>query len=152
MTLENELQMEELEEFDHFLTTFVRYKNKLNAEQQKDLNQKLNATKIQIIYMLSRERLMAVDVAKRLQLSSGATTIVLNQLETDGYVMRERSAQDRRIVWLSLTEEGDSTAETLLANRKRINSELLGLLSQEERRQFLEIVKKIDERMLDVLK
>ncbi|GAK38624.1 MarR family transcriptional regulator [Paenibacillus urinalis] len=152
MSLEQELQAQELEAFDHFLTTFVRYKNKVYAQHQKDLNHKLNATKIQIIYMLSRERLMAVDIAKRLQLSSGATTIVLNQLEADGYVMRERSAEDRRIVWLSLTEEGASTADTLRANRRHFNEELLGLLTQEERNQFLDIVKKIDVRMMDVLK
>lgn len=147
----NELQAEELETFDQFLMAFIRFKNKIYAEQQKEFNHKLNPTKIQIIYMLSRERLMAVDIVKRLQLSSGATTIILNQLEADGYITRARSEEDRRIVWLSLTKEGQQVADNLREDRKRMNKEILGLLSQEERVQFLDIVKRIEERILNAL-
>lgn len=147
----NELQAEELETFDQFLMAFIRFKNKIYAEQQKEFNHKLNPTKIQIIYMLSRERLMAVDIVKRLQLSSGATTIILNQLEADGYITRARSEEDRRIVWLSLTKEGQQVADNLREDRKRMNKEILGLLSQEERVQFLDIVKRIEERILNTL-
>ncbi|WP_211747641.1 MarR family transcriptional regulator [Paenibacillus sp. Marseille-Q4541] len=152
MANDYELQAAELETFDHFLTTFIRYKNKIYAEQQKEFNHRLNPTKIQIIYMLSRERLMAVDIVKRLQLSSGATTIVLNQLESEGYITRARSDEDRRMVWLSLTEEGQLTADAMRENRIRFNKEILGLLSQEEREQFLDIVKRIEDRILNVLK
>lgn len=151
MVNNNELQEEELETFDQFLMAFIRFKNKMYVEQQKEFNHKLNPTKIRIIYMLSRERLMAVDIVKRLQLSSGATTIILNQLEAEGYITRARSEEDRRIVWLFLTVEGQHVADNLRENRKRVNKEILGLLSQEERVQFLDIVKRIEERILDAL-
>ena len=86
-----------------------------------------------------------------LQLSSGATTVIRNQLEAEGYIIRARSEEDRRIVWLFLTEEGQLIADTMRENRKRLNKEILGLLSQEERVQFLDIVKRIEERILDDL-
>ncbi|WP_454190471.1 MarR family winged helix-turn-helix transcriptional regulator [Paenibacillus sp. Marseille-Q7038] len=151
MVNNKELQAEELETLDQLLMTFIRFKNKIYVEQQKEFNHKLNPTKIQIIYMLSRERLMAVEIVKRLQLSSGATTIILNQLEAEGYITRARSEEDRRIVWLFLTKEGQHIADHLRENRKRVNKEILGLLSQEERVQFLDIVKRMEERILDAL-
>lgn len=151
MVNDNELQANELEAFDQFLMTLTRFKNKIYTEHQKECNYKLNSTKIQIIYMLSRERLMAVDIAKRLRLTSGATTIVLNQLESDGYITRTRSKEDRRVVWLTLTDEGQSVAEALKENHRRFNKEILGLLSQEERAQFLHIIKRMEDRILDAL-
>ncbi|WIV20680.1 MULTISPECIES: MarR family winged helix-turn-helix transcriptional regulator [Paenibacillus] len=151
MVNNNELQAEELEMFDQFLMAFIRFKHKIYAEQQKELNHKLNPTKIRIIYMLSRERLMAVDIVKRLQLTSGATTVILNQLEAEGYIIRARSEEDRRIVWLYLTEEGQHVADKLRENRERMNKEILGLLSKEERVPFLDIVKRIEERILAAL-
>ncbi|MFD2612818.1 transcriptional regulator, SarA/Rot family [Paenibacillus gansuensis] len=36
----------------------------------------------------------------------GRTTIMLSQLEEDGFITRKRSEEDRRIVWLTLTDEG----------------------------------------------
>ncbi|MEF3352300.1 MarR family transcriptional regulator [Paenibacillus sp. GYB006] len=86
-----------------------------------------------------------------LQLSSGATTVILNQLEAEGYIIRARSEEDRRIVWLFLTEEGQHVADKLREDRERMNKEILGLLSKEERVQFLDIVKRIEERILAAL-
>ena len=97
----------QLANVDQLLEAFFRYKNKVLDQQQKtETNCKLNPTKSHILGMILRERSMAVDVARQLSLSSGATTIVLNQLETEGLIQRVRSEEDRRIVWLSLTDEG----------------------------------------------
>ncbi|GIP45992.1 hypothetical protein J45TS6_44510 [Paenibacillus sp. J45TS6] len=86
-----------------------------------------------------------------LQLSSGATTVIRNQLEAEGYIIRARSEEDRRIVWRFLTEEGQHVADKLREDRERMNKEILGLLSKEERVQFLDIVKRIEERILAAL-
>jgi DNA-binding MarR family transcriptional regulator len=96
----------QLANVDQLLEAFFRYKNKVLDQQQKsETNCKLNPTKSHILGMILREkRCMAVDVARQLSLSSGATTIVLNQLESENLIQRERSEEDRRIVWLSLTE------------------------------------------------
>ena len=81
--------------------------------------------------ILREKRCMAVDVARQLSLSSGATTIVLNQLESENLIQRVRSEEDRRIVWLSLTEEGEQLAKALNANRGRMTWELLQALTEE---------------------
>lgn len=45
-------------------------------------------------------------VAKALSVTTGTLTIAINGLVNKGYVKRERSDQDRRVVLISLTEKG----------------------------------------------
>lgn len=153
MSLDTE-QNSQLANIDQLLEAFFRYKNKVLDQQQKtETNCKLNPTKSHILGMLLREqRCMAVDVARQLSLSSGATTIVLNQLESEGLIQRVRSEEDRRIVWLSLTEDGEHLAKSLNANRGRMTWELLQALTEEEQQQMIGMLKKIELKLLEKMK
>lgn len=46
------------------------------------------------------------DIAKQLLLTLGTVTTSLNKLEKKGYIVRTRSAIDRRVVHISLTSKG----------------------------------------------
>ncbi|MCZ1266584.1 MULTISPECIES: MarR family transcriptional regulator [Paenibacillus] len=144
----------QLANVDQLLEAFFRYKNKvLDQQQRNETNCKLNPTKSHILGMILREeRCMAVDVARQLSLSSGATTIVLNQLESEGLIQRVRSEEDRRIVWLSLTEDGKQLARTLINNRGRMTWELLQALTEEEQLQMFGMLKKIELKLLEKMK
>ncbi|HBU81244.1 MAG TPA: MarR family transcriptional regulator [Paenibacillus sp.] len=144
----------QLANVDQLLEAFFRYKNKvLDQQQRNETNCKLNPTKSHILGMILREeRCMAVDVARQLSLSSGATTIVLNQLESEGLIQRMRSEEDRRIVWLSLTEDGKQLAKTLINNRGRMTWELLQALTEEEQLQMFGMLKKIELKLLEKMK
>ncbi|WP_366289048.1 MarR family transcriptional regulator [Paenibacillus sp. AN1007] len=144
----------QLANVDQLLEAFFRYKNKVLDQQQKsETNCKLNPTKSHILGMILREkRCMAVDVARQLSLSSGATTIVLNQLESENLIQRERSEEDRRIVWLSLTEEGEQLATALNVNRGRMTWELLQALTEEEQQLMLGMLKKIEMKLLEKMR
>ncbi|MFJ2042098.1 MarR family transcriptional regulator [Paenibacillus marchantiae] len=144
----------QLANVDQLLEAFFRYKNKvLDQQQRNETNCKLNPTKSHILGMILREeRCMAVDVARQLSLSSGATTIVLNQLESEGLIQRVRSEEDRRIVWLSLTEDGKQLARTLIYNRGRMTWELLQALTEEEQLQMFGMLKKIELKLLEKMK
>ncbi|WP_440118716.1 MarR family winged helix-turn-helix transcriptional regulator [Paenibacillus sp. QZ-Y1] len=144
----------QLANVDQLLEAFFRYKNKVLDQQQKnETNCKLNPTKSHILGMILREgRCMAVDVARQLSLSSGATTIVLNQLESEGLIQRERSEDDRRIVWLSLTDDGEQLARTVINNRGRMTWELLQALTEEEQQQMFGMLKKIELKLLEKMK
>ena len=56
-------------------------------------------------------------IAKEMHLSQATVTTVVDRLESRGYIVRERSDQDKRKVLISLTSEGEvavSGAPTLL--------------------------------------
>ncbi len=46
------------------------------------------------------------DIAKRLKVTVGTLTTNMNGLEKKGYIIRERSTQDKRVVLVTLTERG----------------------------------------------
>lgn len=45
-------------------------------------------------------------IAKELSVTVGTLTIAMNSLVKKGYVNRERSSEDRRVVYISLSEKG----------------------------------------------
>ena len=47
----------------------------------------------------------ASDLCKGISYDAGAMTRMLDRLETKGLIRRNRSAQDRRLMYLELTEE-----------------------------------------------
>jgi DNA-binding MarR family transcriptional regulator len=51
-------------------------------------------------------RRSAADLCKGISYDAGAMTRMLDRLESKGLIRRTRSAQDRRLVHLELTEEG----------------------------------------------
>lgn len=45
-------------------------------------------------------------IAKQLSVTVGTLTVNMNSLEKKGYIVRERSEQDKRVVLVTLTEKG----------------------------------------------
>lgn len=46
------------------------------------------------------------QIAKNLAVTVGTLTVNMNSLEKKGYIVRERSAEDKRVVLVTLTEKG----------------------------------------------
>ncbi len=69
----------------------------------------LGLTYTQYITMLvlwEQEKLTVKELGKRLYLDSGTLTPLLKKLEQKGLVYRERSKEDERNLFITLTEEG----------------------------------------------
>lgn len=68
---------------------------------------------------------------------------VIRRLHERGMIERIPDSTDRRRMVLSLSPLGYKTVEELLAGAKRVDSEILGPLTEEERAQFMSLVKKV---------
>lgn len=94
-------------------------------------------------------RMTAGQLAASSMVTTGGITMRLDRLERAGLAIRERDAQDRRIVYAQLTDAGlrvvDETARAHFANEARMLAEL----SPEERRQLAVLLRKL-EHSLDV--
>ena len=63
------------------------------------------------LFKLRQAKHMAVaEMARELQMDAGATTRLLDRLEKKGLCKRVRSTEDRRVVMLELTPEGEAAA------------------------------------------
>lgn len=74
------------------------------------------------------------SVAKELSVTTGTLTISVNGLVKKGFVNRERSEQDRRVVLLSLTKKGQKAyAEHQKFHKRMIDAVVEGLSTEEQR-------------------
>ena len=54
----------------------------------------------------AQDPVLAKDICRMLELSPGRVTNILNVLEKRGYIAKEQSEEDRRKVYIRLTEKG----------------------------------------------
>jgi DNA-binding MarR family transcriptional regulator len=78
------------------------------------------------------EPLMLTDLSKRLLVTCGNITGVVDRLEQAGYIRRERDEADRRVILARLTPEGEQFYREVLPEFLRLVAELEQGLSGEE--------------------
>ena len=71
-------------------------------------------------------------VAKMMSVTVGTLTTAINNLVKKGYVTRIRSAEDKRVVLLALTEKGIAAYNTHAAFHKKMVQTVMEGLSSEE--------------------
>lgn len=80
--------------------------------------------------------------AKVLKSGSNMTTVIDN-LERDGFVRRERDAQDRRVIHVHLTEAGSGKVEAILPGHIAALVDEFKVLSASEQETLGELCKKL---------
>lgn len=91
------------------------------------------------------------ELARELNITSGATTRLIDTLEERGLMARDRSAGDRRLVGLKVTDAGDVLVQTLAPIVVAGWNELVADFSDSEVEQFSAMLARllvVAERML----
>jgi MarR family 2-MHQ and catechol resistance regulon transcriptional repressor len=83
------------------------------------------------------------ELARKLLRSDANVTTVVDNLERDGWVRRERSAEDKRVVQVGLTAAGRKKIESVFPAHARRITELLSALSESEQDQLAALCKKL---------
>src|SRR5580693_1577315 len=98
----------------------------------------LSAAQLIIIANLAvaEEPMSASDLCKHISYDAGAMTRMLDRLESKGLIRRNRSAQDRRLMHLELTEEGRATYPRMREISMAVANRFLAGFSKAEARQL----------------
>jgi DNA-binding MarR family transcriptional regulator len=93
----------------------------------------LTSQQIGVILLLARGYARTpFELSRKLSYDSGSMTRMLDRLERKGFVGRTRSAQDRRVIELTLTERGVDAARALPALIANVlNAQLAGFSADE---------------------
>jgi len=75
-------------------------------------------------------------LADDLGLTAGTVTARVDRLEALGLAVREVDPADARVRWVELTEPGQEVVDELIPRHLAVEEELLGGLSQEQRRRM----------------
>lgn len=83
------------------------------------------------------------DIAERLQITVGAVTLQADRSINAGLIIRERSTTDRRVVLLSITDEGRELVSKARQMRKGIMKKHFDRLSSDELEQLGKLYQKM---------
>lgn len=83
------------------------------------------------------------ELAKHLDLSSGATTSRIDRLEADGLVRRRPDPDDRRAVQVELTEAGNEAYERTVSIAARREAFFTSALTTKEQEQLNALLRKL---------
>ncbi|MCT4353976.1 MarR family transcriptional regulator [Streptomyces sp. Je 1-79] len=129
--------------------TFLRYNTRITASIELH---GLSVAGFDVLTALRRAgepyRLTAGQLADSGLVSSAGVTLRIDRLEKDGLIVRERDADDRRVVYSRLTELGLATVDTVFAEHLDNERRMLDGVSPAERRQLARLLRKLETSIL----
>ncbi|BCU67005.1 MarR family transcriptional regulator [Sulfolobales archaeon HS-7] len=137
--------MEKYREQVELWEAIVKLVRAVNRDFDKGL-QKIGISfmEFKVLDIIKKEgSLPMVKVVSEMLITKPGLTSVVDKLERKGLVKRERSLQDRRIIMLRLTEEGEITWRTSVEIYKTMVSEILQKISPKEMNTLLEIIRRL---------
>lgn len=102
------------------------------VERQLAHTELTNAQWIPLFKLSIGQASTAAELARECRLDAGAMTRTLDRLEAKGLCQRERSAADRRVVTITLTDSGQEAAQEIPKVLSRVQNAHLAGFTQEE--------------------
>ena len=104
----------------------------------------LNLQEVRVVLGIGTGGAMTMSrMADRLQLSVSSMTAVIDKLEKKKFVARDRQAEDRRVVEVTLTKAGRKFFDLAQQAHMQFMTEFLGALSASEQDTMLQLFRKV---------
>jgi DNA-binding MarR family transcriptional regulator len=104
----------------------------------------LNKQECRVINVVGQfQPLMMREIAAKSKLSITNTTGIVDKLVNRKYLRRDRSEQDRRIVRICLTPEGEKIYAMEIENYRKVSSAILNGLDELEQQEMLRMMRKV---------
>lgn len=98
---------------------------------------------IALYYLGKFEKIRQVHLAKKMNLKPSTITRLLDRLEREGLIDRKTNLEDKREIFVSLTEKGREKRKEVYKFGKIFNDKLVKDISLKELQTFEKILKKI---------
>jgi len=107
---------------------------------------KITLPQFLILDFLSRQgESRMTDMAHFMHVTTAAMTGIVDRLVGYGYVVRVYDPEDRRIIKIKLTDQGNALLKKINRHRRQMVINIFGRLSQGNRRDYLRILLEIKE-------
>lgn len=83
-----------------------------------------------------------LEIANRTITVVPGITGLIDRLEKEGFVVRERCAKDRRVIYVALTDKGRSTLSALDEPLEELHETLIGHLTKTELKELIRLLEK----------
>ncbi len=131
---------------DEFMRAVRRARGRFIVEGAQD---EVTLSQYQHLDPLERadEPLAVGEVALQAGVAPPTATRMLDSLERDGFVVRERQAGDRRVVHVRITDEGRRAVKAKRARSDAKRAEVFSSLPPAERKQAARVLSRLAEAM-----
>jgi transcriptional regulator, MarR family len=128
----------------HLQIVLQRAVKKIDSKIGKDFREKgITSSQFSVLDVLYTKGEMRIcELIEKLLSTSGNITVVVKNMEKKGWLYRKSCPRDKRAFLVGLTDEGKKLFENLLPEHRKEIEETYGILSDEERRELIRILKK----------
>lgn len=97
-----------------------------------------------MLHFIRKENQCTVSkLADKMEVAPSAITVMLDRLEAHGFVSRSRDTTDRRIVIITLTDDGEEKLDQVLEVRKKITQHCFNQMNPNELDSFIGSLEKL---------
>lgn len=127
--------------------------NLIESDIRRRLSQQFATTLPRFDLMAQLERapggLTMGELSKRMMVTGGNVTGITDQVEREGYVVREVDPADRRVFRVRLTDKGLVAFRRMAAEHEKWIRELMGGLDEDEVRQLFALLDRLKGHILE---
>ena len=87
------------------------------------------------------------ELGQKMYLACSTATDLIDRMERNGLIQRERGTSDRRVIRLKMTDKGSQVIDEVITARKRYLAGVLAKVAPEARKALVENLHKIHELM-----
>jgi len=104
----------------------------------------LNLTEFAVLELLFHKGPQPIQViGKKVLLASSSITYVIDKLADKGFIVREACPKDRRVIYVKLTEKGETHLEEIFPQHRQAIAQIFANLSTEEKQSAINLIKSI---------
>lgn len=138
------------EELSQFIIDYIdEVKELLSSDLWENVFLNCSKNEVLIFWLLyRREEVNMTEVADYIHVPLNTATGIINRMEKNGFIVRTRSTEDRRVVHISFSEKGIAQFDALLSEMVRYGLQVFNSLTGEE----MELLRNMTAKVLEVLR
>ncbi|WML48891.1 MarR family transcriptional regulator [Neobacillus sp. PS3-34] len=112
------------------------------------IKKNLSITEFSVLEVLYNKGKQTIQlIGNSILISSGSMTYVIDKLEQRGLLNRSACPDDRRVIHVTLTDEGIDLMKEIMPKHQELVDYMLGSLNDDEAEIMVKLLKKISKRV-----
>lgn len=131
-------------DIDTCLAYITGYSAKKISDAFNERLLKKGVTKVQWIalyYVGKHDKISQIELANLMNIKASTVARLIDRMEKEEYIFRIRSSEDRRVIYLKLTDKGIKLSKDLLPEGKRMSEIVRKDISDEDIKIFKKVLK-----------
>jgi len=127
-----------------FAKVWFKVSRDMRTHMDSQLAPTLTESQLNVIdYIMNHEQVKPSDLIDYVATTPAAITTLMDRMEKNGLIVRERDTTDRRIVWLKLTAKGQEEGKRGLEIRKQFLEQYLSRISSHNQQLLVYLLGKV---------